>query len=757
MSEWAAFGGVIGRYRRDSTPWWPEPVRPPAGSPNVLVVLLDDVGFAQFGCFGSDIATPTFDGLAANGLQYTNFHTTALCSPTRACVLTGRNHHRVGMGRITDLATGFPGYHARIGKEHGFVPEMLGPRGYATYAVGKWHLTPDDERHLGASRARWPLGRGFDRFYGFFGGETHQFAPALVHDNHRVAPPGAWEDGYHLSEDIADRAIEFVADLHAAEPDKPFFLYLCTGACHSPHHAPPDWIERYRGRFDAGWDAWRAETFARQRARGLLPDGTELSPRPDWVPAWDSLPPDDQRVAARFMECFAAFLSHADHHVGRVLDFLAEVGRLDNTLVFVLSDNGASSEGGVHGSLNDARPWNLAGSPVAEAVARIEELGGPRVHNNYPWGWTVAGNTPFRRWKREVHEGGVADPLIVSWPAGISARGETRNQYVHAIDIAPTILDVLGAEPPNEIDGVAQTSLDGVSFTRTFDDAEAASARDTQYFEMFGCRAIYHDGWKAVVYLPLLDRTADFGEDTWELYHVAEDASECHDLAAEDPQRLRELVALWWREAEANNVLPLDNAPFDRIFGEERPAHDARRRYVYYPFAGPVTEEAAVNVRNRSHRITADVEIPAGGAEGILLAQGSILGGYVLFVRHGLLHYAHNFAGLEQHRITATVELTPGPHTLTFRFDKTGEHQGRGTLLLDGDEVGGGDIPRFTPTRFSITDDGLTCGYDLGMPVVDDYRAPFRFTGVLHRVTVDVDGDPFVDPEAEADLSLRAQ
>ena len=757
MSEWGAFGGVVGRYRRDSTPWWPEPVRPPADAPNVLVVLLDDVGFAQFGCFGSDIETPTFDRLAANGLQYTNFHTTALCSPTRACVITGRNHHRVGMGRITDLATGFPGYHSRIGKEHGFVSEMLGPRGYATYAVGKWHLTPDEERHLGASRARWPLGRGFDRFYGFFGGETHQFAPALVYDNHRVAPPWSWEDGYHLSEDIADRAIEFVADLHAAEPAKPFFLYLCTGACHSPHHAPPDWIGRYRGRFDAGWDAWRAETFARQQERGLLPEGTELSPRPDWVPAWDSLPSDEQRVAARFMECFAAFLSHADHHVGRVLDFLAEIGRLDNTLVFVLSDNGASSEGGVHGSLNDARPWNLAGSPVAEAVGRIEELGGPRVHNNYPWGWTVAGNTPFRRWKREVHEGGVADPLIVSWPAGVDARGETRHQYVHAVDLAATILDVIGADPPAAIDGVDQTSLDGVSFAGTFDDAAAASARDTQYFEMFGCRAIYHDGWKAVVYQPLLERTEDFGEDAWELYHVAEDASECHDLAAEAPERLRELVALWWREAEANNVLPLDNAPFERLFGEERPVHDARKRYVYYPFAGPVTEEAAVNVRNRSHRITADVEIPAGDAQGILLAHGSILGGYVLYVRHRLLHYAHNFVGLEEHRITATAKLTPGPHTLAFRFDKTGEHQGRGTLLVDGVEVGAGDIPRFTPTRFSITDDGLTCGYQLGMPVVDDYHAPFRFTGVLHRVTVDVDGDPFVDPEGEVDLSLRAQ
>jgi arylsulfatase A-like enzyme len=759
MSEWSDFGGVIGRYRKESTPWWPEPVRAPDGAPNVLVVLLDDVGFAQLGCFGSDIDTPAFDRLAANGLRYTNFHTTALCSPTRACVLTGRNHHRVGMGRITDLATGFPGYHARIGKEHGFLSEMLVPHGYGAYAVGKWHLTPDDERHLGASRTRWPLGRGFERFYGFFGGETHQFAPALVSDSHHVAPPRAWEDGYHLSEDIGDRAMEFVADLHAAEPDKPFFLYLCTGACHSPHHAPPAWIERYRGHFDAGWDAWREATFARQQSLGLLPKNTELSPRPEWVPAWDSLPPDEQRVAARFMECFAAFLSHADHQVGRVLSFLDEIGRLDNTLVFALSDNGASSEGGKHGSINDARPWNLADRPVEEAIARIDDIGGPRLHNNYPWGWTVAGNTPFRRWKREVHEGGIADPLIVSWPARIRARGEVRRQYVHAIDLAPTVLDVLGIDTPAEIDGVSQAPLDGVPVTATFDDPDASSPRTVQYYEMFGCRAIYRDGWKAVVYHPLLDpamASAD-DDDPWELYDVDADASECHDLAAEHPDKLRDLVALWWSEAEKNNVLPLDNAPFDGIFSEERPGHEGRNRYDYYPFAGPVTEEAAVNVRNRSHRITAEVDIPAGSAEGILLAQGSILGGYAFFVLGGRLHYVHNLVGIEEHRLTSSVELTPGPHTLEFRFHKTDEHRGRGSLLLDGETVASGDIPRFTPTRFSITDAGLCCGYHFGMPVTADYKAPFRFTGRLHRVVVNVSGEPFVDDAAEADLALRAQ
>jgi arylsulfatase A-like enzyme len=757
VGVWDLFPGVIGRYRTESTPWWPEPVRPPDGAPNVLVVLLDDVGFAQLGCFGSDIDTPNFDRVAENGVRYTNFHTTALCSPTRACVLTGRNHHSVGMGRITDLVTGFPGYHGRMDKEHGFLSEMLVPRGYGAYAVGKWHLTPDEERHLGASRARWPLGRGFERFYGYFGGETNQFAPSLVYDNHRILAPRSFDDGYHLSEDLADRAIEFIADLKAAEPDKPFLTYFCPGACHSPHHAPRDWIARYRGRFDAGWDAWREATFARQQAMGLLPPTAELSPRPDWVPAWDALPADEQRLSARFQECFAAYLTHADHHVGRVLDFLEELGELDNTLVFVLSDNGASSEGGATGSINDARPWNMAERPVDEAIARLDELGGPRLHNNYPWGWTVAGNTPFRRWKREVHEGGVADPLIVSWPAGVSARGEVRRQYAHAIDLVPTILELVGVEAPRAIDGVTQSPIEGVSFAASLQDADAPSRHHTQYYEMFGCRAIYHRGWKAVVYHPIFDPSVRFDDDAWELYHVDEDVSECHDVAVEHPELLRELVERWWIEAAKYRVLPLDNAPFDRLFGDEQAGDTSRSRYVYYPMAGPVTEEAAVNLRNRSHTITAEVELPDHDVEGMLLAQGSIFGGYAFFVRGRRLHYVHNFAGLHEYRVTSKVELSPGKHTLAFRFDKSAEHRGTGTLVVDGADVGRVDIERFTPTRFSITDEGLCCGYDMGMPVIDEYRPPFRFTGTLRRVVVEVDGGPFVDPTAEAGLSIQTQ
>lgn len=751
------FRGTIGRYYHESVPWWPEPVRAPEGAPNVLLVVLDDVGFAQLGCFGSDIDTPVLDRLAAGGVRYANFHTTALCSPTRSCLLTGRNHHSNGMGRITELATGFPGYDARIPRANGFLSEMLVPRGYAAYAVGKWHLTPDDESHNAAPRARWPLSRGFERFYGFFGGETHQFVPALVYDNHAIPPPRTPEEGYHLTEDLVDRAVEFVTDLRHVDPDKPFFLYFCPGACHSPHQAPRPWIERYRGCFDRGWDAWREETLARQLASGLLPEGTELSPRPEWVPAWDSLSDGERRVYARYMEAFAGFLSHTDHHLGRLLDFLDRIGDLENTLVFVVSDNGASSEGGPFGSLNDVRQWNGAPRTVDEALAHLDEIGGPRFHNNYPWGWTVAGNTPFRRWKREVHEGGVADPLIVHWPRGIAARGEVRRQYVHAIDIVPTVLEVLGVEAPPVLDGVEQRPVEGTSFAATLTDPDAPDLHETQYFEMFGCRALYHRGWKAVTYHTIQDTSQPFEEDAWELYHVAEDPSECHDLAGRHAEKLRELVERWWIEAARYQVLPLDNRPLSSFVLEHPAAVPDRARYVYYPGAGPVPEEVAVNVRNRSHTVTAEVEVPAGGGEGVLVAQGSGLGGWSFFLLEGALRYVHNYVGLEEHRVHSDVAVAPGPHVLAFRYEKTGEHRGRGTLLVDGEVVGEGEIPVFTPLRFSLSGAGLTCGYGDGLPVCRDHAGTFPFTGRIHRVVVEVEGPPYRNPFAEAEAAMASQ
>ena len=750
------FGGVIGRYHDESTPWWPAPRRARAGAPNVLLVVLDDVGFAQLGCFGSDIDTPVLDALAANGLRYTNFHTTALCSPTRACLLTGRNHHSNGMGRVIELATGFPGYNARIPRANGFLSEMLVPHGYAAWAVGKWHLTPEDECHLAAARARWPLGRGFERFYGFFGGETHQFAPALIHDNHQIEPSRPIAGGYHLTEDLVDRGIELVRDLRAVDADKPFFMYFCTGACHSPHQAPREWIERYRGRFDRGWDAWRDATLARQTAAGILPPGTALSPRPDWVPAWNALSADERRVYARFMEAFAGFLSHTDHHLGRLLTFLERTGDLANTLVMVLSDNGASSEGGPNGSLNDLRPWNMTAHPLDEIVARIDEIGGPRCHNNYPWGWTVAGNTPFRRWKREVHEGGVADPLIVHWPAGIAARGELRRQYVHAIDVAPTVLEAAGVAAPAAIDGIAQRPIEGTSFAYSLDAANAPERHETQYSEMFGCRALYHRGWKAVTYRPIQD-VSSFERDQWELYDLGSDPTECHDLAAAQPDKLRELIALWWSEAERYQVLPLDGRAMSELVLERPSAVPPRSRYVYYPGMAAVPEAAAANLRNRSHAVTATVVLPANGAEGVLIAQGSLLGGWSLFVRGDRLHYVHNLVGLETHRVTSATPLVPGPHTLAFRFTRTGEHRGEVTLLVDGSAVASGEIPRFTPTRFSLTGAGLTCGRGNALAVCDDYAGPFPFTGELERVVIDVDGAPFLDPKGEAAVAIATQ
>jgi len=756
MGEAAPFEGVIGRYRADAEAWWPPSTRPPDGAPNVVMIVLDDVGFAQLGCFGSDLATPRLDALAGDGLRYSNFHTTALCSPTRACLLTGRNHHSVGMGRITDLATGFPGYDARIPRSAGMLPEMLVPHGYAAYAVGKWHLTPEEDMHLGASRSTWPLGRGFERFYGFFSGETNQFEPSLTYDNHRAAPPRSADDGYHLSEDLADRAIEFVADLRHVEPTQPFLLYLAMGACHSPHQAPRSWIDRYRGHFDRGWDVSRVETLERQHRAGLLPEGVELSPRPDWVPAWDSLGDDERRLYARYMECFAAMLSHADAQIGRVLDFIAGLGELDDTLVMVLSDNGASSEGGPTGSINDARPWNMAERPVAEALERIDEIGGPRIHNNYPWGWTVAGNTPFRRWKREVHEGGVCDPLIVHWPAGFTARGEVRRQYVHAIDLLPTILGAVGVAPPAEIGGVTQGPIEGVDIGSTFASADAPEVRTTQYFEMFGCRALYHEGWKAVTHVSMLDGETASDADRWELYDVRGDPAETHDLADAEPVRLQAMVDRWWVEAEQYQVLPVDSAPFFEAISRE-PVTPARGRYVYWPGTGPVDEAAAVNVRCRTHRVTVEVDIPDTGAEGVLVTQGSGHGGWALWVADGRLAYAHNFVALEESRVVSDVPLTAGRHELGVRYDHGTGLGGVATLLVDDMAVGSVDVPRFTLTRWSICGDGLTIGYSMALPVVADYASPFPFTGTLHRVVIDVEGETVIDIRARAEQAMRAQ
>lgn len=771
MTE-AVFQGTIGRTWRESSPAWPPDPVVPDGAPNVVMVVLDDVGYAQLGCYGSDIDTPVIDSLAAEGVQLSNFHTTALCSPTRACLLTGRNHHSNGMGRIAELATGFPGYWGRIPRSNGLLPEILATVGYVPVAVGKWHLTPDSETHQAAPRDTWPCGRGFQRWYGFHGGETHQYVPALFQDNHAVVPPQSHLDGYHLSSDLADRAIRYLGEVRSAAPDTPFFLYLATGACHSPHQAPREWIDHYAGRFDRGWDDWRARAFEKQCDLGLFPSGTRMSDRPPWVPAWDTLAPEDRRVSARFMECFAGFLSHADAQLGRVFDFVRSMGEWERTIVVLVSDNGASAEGGVLGSINDVRTWNAAPAGPEELRARIDELGGPSAHNNYPWGWTMAGNTPFRRWKREVHQGGVADPCLISWPGRIPGGGGVRRHFAHAIDVVPTLLDLIGIDPPRSIAGIEQTPIEGVSLAPLLSDPGADEAHTTQYFEMLGSRAIYHEGWKAVTFHPFVDLYAEgrdpdasFDDDAWELYHVESDPAEVVDLADSEPERLDEMVSLWWSEAEKYQVLPLDNRLLDALVDPRHQPPD-RPRQVFWPGGAIVPEVQVVSVRNRSHAITARLVVPADGADGVIVAMGTGLGGWSLHVLGGRVRYVNNFLGAERHLIEAPSPLAVGDHDVVFRYAplKPGEpgaggfHQaGRGRIVVDGSVVAEGTIAKTAFSRYSITGGGLTCGWEQGPPVGEGYEAPFRFAGRLHRVEISVDGEAWRDPGAEFEAIMSEQ
>jgi arylsulfatase A-like enzyme len=748
--EGTPFTGRIGRTASTSEPAWPVPPRARPGAPNVLVFLLDDVGFAQLGCYGSDIRTPTMDRLAAGGLRYRDFHTTAICSPTRACLLTGRNHHSNGVGIIQEMATGYPGYNGSVPKENGFLSEMLLAQGYATFGIGKWHLTLASEYASGASKARWPLSRGFERFYGFIGGKTSQWVPTLVHDSHYIEPPKRPEQGYHLNADLADQAIGNLTDLRTVAPDKPFFMYYCLGAGHAPHHVEPEWIARYRGQFDHGWDAWREQVFARQLAMGIVPPGTQLAGRPAQVPAWDTLSADARRLYARQMEVYAGFLEQTDHHLGRVIAFLERLGELDSTLILLASDNGASAEGGEHGSFNECQFPNRVEASVADNLKHIDDWGSIKSYPNYSWGWAWAGNTPLRRWKRYLHQGGMSDPLIVHWPRGIAARGEVRSQYVHVVDLTPTILDALGLQPPAQLNGVAQRPLEGVSFAHTFDDPQAATRKDAQYYEMIGSRALWMDGWKAVVEQPQGEMLTDamLAGQQWELYHVAEDFSESHDLAAEQPERLQALVERWWVEAGKYNVLPLDSRMQLRM-GERKPSTGpVGNRFVYYPGGAPQFEYTAVNLKNRSHSITADVEVGPEGAEGVLLAHGSWFAGYSLYVQNRRLHYVHNYLGIEEYRVSATDELPVGKLQLRMQFTRTGEHQGRATLFLGERVIGEGEIPRTVPAVIETSAEGLCCGYDSGLPVTPAYDAPFRFTGDIAQVVVVVDGPVQADPDA---------
>jgi len=773
-----AFTGTIGRTTDESSPAWPEPTRPAPGTPNVLMVVLDDTGFGNLGCYGSPIATPTLDSLAGAGLRFNNMHTTALCSPSRSCIVTGRNHHSNGMACITEFATGFPGYNGIIPFENGFLSEMLLGQGYNTFMVGKWHLTPSNQETAAGPYDRWPLARGFERFYGFLGGDTSQWYPDLVYDNHQVEPPKTPEEGYHLSEDLVDKSIEFIADSRQVDPDKPFYLHLCFGATHAPHHAPRDWIEKYAGQFDDGWDAYRERVFAKQKELGIVPADAELSRHDPDVPDWDAQPVEARRLYSRMMEVFAGFLSHTDHQLGRLLDYLRGQGVLDNTIVMVVSDNGASAEGGPTGTTNEAQFFNNAQESLEDSLGVIDEIGGPKHFNHYPWGWTWAGNTPFRRWKRETYRGGTSDPFIVSWPAGIKARGEVRTQYAHIIDMVPTVLDLLGIEPPTTIRGVTQAPIQGVSFAEALDNADAASKHRTQYFEMMGHRSIYHDGWRAVCPWPgpsFTEAGAGFGQpisaaalseldaEGWELYHVDEDFAETRDVAADNRERLIALIGLWYAEAGKYDVLPVDGSGIARILAEKPEAAVPRDRYVYRPGTQSVPFGAAPRVLNRPHSITAQVDLPDTGAEGVLLCQGTAAGGYSLYVQDQRLHYVHNYVGRSLHEVSTPDPLPTGEHELRFEFEPTGQPDmahGEGApgllqLYVDGALVAEAKAPVTTP--FLLNPGALTCGANPGSPVTPAYRSPYRFTGTIRSVTVDVSGELIVDTESEMRAAMARQ
>ncbi|MGI8448356.1 MAG: arylsulfatase [Streptosporangiaceae bacterium] len=785
MSE--PFKGTINVDIRDSVPDWSpfEPPKAPDGAPNVVYIVLDDVGFSAMSAYGGPIGTPNIDRIADQGIRYTQWQTTALCSPTRSCLLTGRNHTRNSMACITEAASGFPNASGTIPPENGMLPEILGERGWNTYIVGKWHLCPTVEMNLASTRRNWPTGRGFERFYGFLGAETNQWYPDLVYDNHPIDQPKSPEEGYHLTEDLTDKALEFIKDAKVIAPDKPFFLYYAPGAAHAPHHAPQEWIERYAGKFDMGYEAMREQTLARQKEMGIVPAGTELPPlnpigtpetrtgpdgQPfpplDYTKPWDSLSAEEKRLFSRMAEVYAGFLSHADHHIGRLLDYLEESGQRDNTLVIVVSDNGASGEGGPDGSVNENKLFNGIPDDLQSNLAMLDELGGPKTYNHYPNGWAMAFNTPFKMWKRYEFNGGTSDPCIMAWPSVLGHAGEMRHQYHHAIDIVPTILDCLGVDAPDRIKGHEQSRFDGVSMRYTLDDPSAPSARKTQFFSMLGSRAIWHDGWKAVTTHPTLAGWDHYNDDTWELYHTDTDRSELHDLAAEQPGKLREMVNLWFAEAGANGAFPLDDRSPLEILNTPRPQlASPRDRYIYYPDTADVPEQQAVNIHNRSYTIGVQVDIPAPGAEGVLFAHGARFGGHALYVKDNRLHYVYSFVGMFEQKVDATEDLPTGENLiLSASFDKDGEDPpgvATGVLsLYHGDrKVGEGRIKN-QPGYFELAGEGLCIGRDSGAAVTDDYpgERPYRFTGgVIKRAAIDVSGQPYIDLEREAQAMLARE
>ena len=727
-----AFEGRIGRTLAESEPLFAEPPHPGEDAPNVVIVLLDDTGFAQLGCYGSDIDTANVDRLAAGGLRFTNFHVTPLCSPTRASLLTGRSQHAVGMRTLANFSTGFPHQLGHISNHAATLAEVLGAAGYATFCAGKWHLAHTQDSSAAGPFDQWPLGRGFDRFYGFLEGETDQFHPELVIDNHRAEPPARPEEGYHLSEDLVDQLLLMIGDSKGVRPDRPFFAYLPFGATHAPHQAPASYLAKYRGRYDEGWDVVRERWYRRQLQLGVIGDGTRLAPLNPGVEPWDTLPESHRRFAARLQEAFVAFLDHTDDQIGRLVEGLERLGQLDNTILMVLSDNGASQEGGPLGVMHEMKWFNGIPERPEEAIARLDDIGGRRSHVNYPWGWAQCGNTPFKWYKQNTHEGGVHVPLLVHWPNGVAAadRGTMRHQFVNVSDIVPTIYELLGIAPPGEFKGLEQLPVTGRSFAPVMADAGHPATNTLQYFEMAGSRALVAGRWKAVCRHIMGD---DFHTEPWELYDLSVDASECDDLAAQRPEKLTELVELWWSEAERNGVLPLD----DRWIGmfsprpNDRSPHPTSRRYRYRPPMSPIAVQAAPGPGGRRFDLDARVtRVP--GDEGVIWATGTVNAGVSVFVQNARLVVDYNAFG-DHAILESSTEVPAGDSTLSVRLSRLSRTSGAAEVVIDGVGCGRLDLPVFMGIVSSV---GASIGRDHGSAVSERYLGPFPFSGTLHEVEI---------------------
>jgi arylsulfatase A-like enzyme len=754
-----AFKGVIKLDVRDSVADWGPytPTRAPKGAPSVLFVLYDDTGLGAWSPFGGRINMPTLQKLADNGIMYAQWHTTALCSPTRSTLLTGRNHHLSGNASITEGSNGFPGQHARIPAQCATIGQILQDNGWSTFWLGKNHNVPETDVCPGASREQWPLRKGFDRYYGFIGGETNNWYPDLIEDNKFIEAPYTPEEGYHLSKDLADHAIQMIKDQKASNPSKPFYMWFCPGANHAPHHAPKEYIEKYKGKFDDGYEAYREWALPRMIAKGVIPAGTKLTPlnplpeeitNPgDYVRPWNTLNADEKKLFSRLMEVYAGFSEYTDAQVGRIVSYLEESGQLENTMVLYAADNGASGEGSPNGSVNECKFFNNYPDELSENMKLIDKLGGPDTYEHYPTGWAAATSTPFKMFKRySEYSGGTCDPLIISWPKGIKARGEVRNQYHHSTDIVPTILEVCGLEMPKVYKGAEQYPLSGVSMKYTFEaKPDGPTKKVRQYYAMLGTRGIWEKGWKAVaMHVPLIG-TGHFDKDKWELYHVDEDRSESKNVADLYPEKLDALVKAWFEEAEKNFVLPLDDRSAREVFAIERPAEEeARERYIYYPGTSSIPESVAVNVRGRSYKILADVEITDTNCSGVIFAHGSRFGGHTLFIKDKKLFYVYNFLGIKPEQKFISPELKPGKYTLGMEFTRTGEgkyHESTGTTKLYVNEKVVAEGPMKTqPGKFTLCGDGLCVGFDSADAVSEEYKGsnPFKggiikFVGVTHE------------------------